>query len=328
VPNHAYALTVDGGSYNGQTITGIGLTKAAHIYYRAQTIYQGPASSFADHADALKQSCLDLTGVNLNHLKTGAPSGELINATDCAQLDKVALAVELRTPPAKCNFQPLLAKAPPAQCDVGAPTTIASDSFDGGKRVGIKWLVTNLGTGDFGSRNWGVVNNLPGARAGYAILAGDPDLGTCGVGGDATSLQRLESPEITIPVGTAVARMSFDHYVATENGFDGGNLKISVNGGAWQLVNKADFVYNGYNTTLVTAAGGNTNPLAGQAAFSGTDDGAVTGSWGRSIVNLTPYAAAGNKVKLRFELGADGCGGIKGWYVDDVSVYRCSAPAP
>ena len=30
VPNHAYALTVDGGTYNGQTINGIGLTKAAH----------------------------------------------------------------------------------------------------------------------------------------------------------------------------------------------------------------------------------------------------------------------------------------------------------
>ena len=25
VPNHAYALTVDGGTYNGRTITGIGL---------------------------------------------------------------------------------------------------------------------------------------------------------------------------------------------------------------------------------------------------------------------------------------------------------------
>ena len=29
VPNHAYALLVDGGTYNGQTVTGIGLDKAA-----------------------------------------------------------------------------------------------------------------------------------------------------------------------------------------------------------------------------------------------------------------------------------------------------------
>ncbi len=56
VPNHAYALIVDGGTYNGQTITGIGLTKAAHIYFRAESVYQNPASDFADHADAIEQS--------------------------------------------------------------------------------------------------------------------------------------------------------------------------------------------------------------------------------------------------------------------------------
>ena len=37
IPNHAYALLVDGGTYNGQTITGIGFTKAAHIFWRAQS---------------------------------------------------------------------------------------------------------------------------------------------------------------------------------------------------------------------------------------------------------------------------------------------------
>ena len=35
IPNHAFALLVDGGTYNGQTIQAIGLTKAAHIYFRA-----------------------------------------------------------------------------------------------------------------------------------------------------------------------------------------------------------------------------------------------------------------------------------------------------
>ena len=39
VPNHAFALMVDGGSYNGRTVTGIGLTKAAKIQYRALTTY-------------------------------------------------------------------------------------------------------------------------------------------------------------------------------------------------------------------------------------------------------------------------------------------------
>jgi Zn-dependent metalloprotease len=32
VPNHAFALAVDGGSYNGRTVAGVGITKAAHIW--------------------------------------------------------------------------------------------------------------------------------------------------------------------------------------------------------------------------------------------------------------------------------------------------------
>ena len=324
VPNHAYALLVDGGNYNGQDITPIGLTKAAHIYYRAQSVYQGPASDFAAHADAIEQSCRDLTGANLANLATGAPSGEVIGNTDCAQVAKAALAVELRTPPTQCNFQTLLAKSPPNFCPAGNPTSIASDGFDGGKRAGLRWLVSNQGvTASFTPRNWGVVTNLPSGRAGYAIYAADIGA-SCGAASQA-GLQRLESPEITIPATATTLRMTFDHWVSTEPGFDGGNLKISVNAGAWQLVKASDFIYNPYNATLNTAAQGNDNPLAGQPAFSGADAGSFGGSWGRSIVNLAPYATPGQKIKLRFELGNDSCVGALGWYLDDVMVYQCTA---
>ncbi|MEO6278474.1 M4 family metallopeptidase [Roseateles sp.] len=325
VANHGYALLVDGGSYNGQNISAIGLTKAAHLYFRAQSVYQSPASNFADHADALEQSCRDLTGQPLADLKTGAIWGDLITASDCAQVAKMALAVELRTPPSQCNFQPLLAKSPPALCPTGAAAAVLTDGFDGGKRGGVKWLVTHVGaTGDFTARDWGVVTNLPGKRAGYAIYAADTNAGTCQPGGDQTGLQRLESPEIMMPADATAPRLTFDHWVSTEASVDGGNVKISVNGGGWQLVKAADFIYNAYNTTLATAAVGNTNPLAGEPAFTGGDGGSVTGSWGRSIVNLSPYARPGDKVKLRFELGNDGCGGAVGWYLDDVMVYRCT----
>jgi bacillolysin len=324
VPNHAYALLVDGGSYNGQTIAAIGLTKAAHMYYRAQSVYQGPASGFADHADALQQSCTDLTGINLANLKTGAPSGEVMNATDCAQVTKVALAVEMRTPPTQCNFQPMLAKSPPPLCSTGSVVSIASDNFDGGKRGSLRWLLSNVGTApEFTTRNWGVVNNMPGGRTGYGIFATDFAGGTCNPGGDQSGVLRLDSPEITIPTSAATLRMTFDHWMSSESGFDGGNLKISVNGGAWQVVKATDFVYNPYNSTLASAASGNTNPMAGEPAFTGADGGSVLGSWGRSIVNLAPYAVANDKVKLRFEMGNDGCGGAFGWYLDDVMVYRC-----
>lgn len=327
VPNHAYALLVDGGTYNGQTIDAIGLTKAAHIYWRAQSVYQGPASDFVAHADAVEQSCRDLTGATLADLKTGQPSGAVITTADCGQVAKAMLAVEMRTPPAQCNFTALLAKAPPALCPSGTQSVIASDGFDGGKKAGIKWTVAHTGPANYEARDWAVMTNLPG-RAGYAMFASNRDIGTCAAGGDATNLQRLESAAITIPAGTTTLRMAFDHWVATEAGYDGGNLKISVNGGAWQTVSAANFVYNAYNATLITAAGGNSNPLAGQGAFSGTDAGSNAGSWGRSIINLAPYATSGDTVKLRFELGSDCGSGVVGWYVDDVQVYRCTAPAP
>lgn len=325
VPNHGYALLVDGGNYNGQNIFSIGLTKAAHIYYRAQSVYQGPASGFADHADALAQSCADLTGQNLNDLKTGAPSGEVINAQDCAQVAKMAQAVELRTAPAQCNFVPLLAKSPPALCPTGTVAPLMSDSFDGGKAGGVRWQVSYQGSNpEFTPRNWGVVTKLPNGRSGYALFAPNPNNGTCSAGGNEAGLVRIESPEITITADAAAPKLTFDHWVATESTWDGGNLKISVNGGAWQLIAASDFVYNAYNTTLKTVAQGNDNPLAGQAAFSGTDGGSVSGSWGRSIVNLSRFAKPNDKVKLRFELANDGCGGNIGWYVDDVKVYRCT----
>jgi hypothetical protein len=92
------------------------------------------------------------------------------------------------------------------------------------------------------------------------------------------------------------------------------------------LVSGANFTYNAYNTTM-EAAPGNTSPLAGQEGFTGTDGGANAGSWGRSLVNLGPYAAAGDSVRLRFDIGNDGCTGVVGWYVDDVRAYSCVANA-
>ena len=103
--------------------------------------------------------------MNLASLKTGLPSGELINAGDGAQVAKTALAVEFRTPPTQCNFAPMLANSPPALCEAGTATSIFSDSFERGKRGGVKWLLTHTGsTADYTARNWGVVTGLPSNR--------------------------------------------------------------------------------------------------------------------------------------------------------------------
>ena len=70
------------GTYNGQTMTGIGLTKASAIYYRAESVYQTPTTHFAAHDMAVQTSCSDLIGMPLNNLSTtsatGTPSAEVI----------------------------------------------------------------------------------------------------------------------------------------------------------------------------------------------------------------------------------------------------------
>lgn len=325
IPNHAYALLVDGGTFNGHTVNAIGLTKAAAIYWRAQTVYQGPASNFTDHADAIEQSCSDLIGAALNDLTTGGVSSDVIAAADCQAVTEAVAAVELRTPPTFCNFQPMLAKNPPDRCAPGeTQSNLLFADFENGAAG---WGASHLGvTADFTPRDWSVVNNLP-RRAGSAFFAEDFTGGTCAPGGDESGVQYLDSPAVTVPSGVSNPLLTFDHWVATELGWDGGNVRISVNGGPWTLVAPADITYNNYNFLMATGAQGNTSPLAGEPGWTGADGGAVDGSWGRTHVRLAPYAAPGSTVRLRFSLGNDGCGGTFGWYVDDVTLYACTPSA-
>ena len=326
VPNHGYALLVDGGTYNGESITGIGLNKAAQIYFRAQSVYQNPVSDFADHADALEQSCSDLVGTTVPDLQTGASSGQAISSSDCSQLAKVITAVELRTPPVQCNFQPMLEPGKGAMCGPGEkPSSFFSSNFDVGDRAMDRWAMarTAVAPAQFVPRDWTLVSSLPDRRPGRAFFAPDPNIGTCGPSDDQSGVLHLYSPVITIAKSADKPKLSFDHWVATELGWDGANIKLSVNGGPWQVVDYSHFERNSYNYLLVAASSGNSNPLAGQQAFTGTDAGSLSGSWGQSIIDLSPYVAPGSKVQVRFDMGTDACGGAVGWYLDDVNVYTC-----
>jgi Zn-dependent metalloprotease len=332
VPNHGYALLVDGGTYNGHTVAAIGLVKAAHLYWRAQSVYQTPSSDFVDHADALQASCQDLMGDPLEGLSTtGTPagsSGQAITAADCAAVGEMIEAVELRVDPtAQCNFQPLLQQNPPALCtNTKNPPTFYHENFEDGLGG---WTLTNQGVfSGWPGLDWTHATTLPAGRNGSAAFAPDPIIGSCdGGAGDVSGVMRLESPPITLPNTQTLNPflLTFEHYVATEAGWDGGNLSISINGGAYQLVPSSAYKFNPYNTTLQTVAAGNTNPLAGQPAFSGTDGGQVTGSWGQSQINLTMLGVQrGDTIRLRYDFGMDGCNGLDGWYVDDVKVRACN----
>ena len=168
-----------------------------------------------------------------------------------------------------------------------------------------------------------MVSNLPDSRAGSGLFVEDNRAyGDCMEDNEAGVLF-AQSPPIIIPAGATEPRVAFDHWVATEVGWDGGNIKISVNGGPWMIISSSAFLFNPYPGTLNSPNVGNDNPMADEEAFTGTDGGSVGGSWGQSQINLTSFASPGDTIRLRFEMGLDGCNGALGWYVDDVDVYQC-----
>ncbi len=327
VPNHAYALIVDGGTYNGQTVTGIGLTKAAAIYFRAETVYQTPTTNFAQHEQAIRASCNDLVGAPLKNISTssatGTPSSEVITIGNCAEVGKAMVAVEMSRPPAQCGFAPLLAPGAPGACS--GSQTLFTEDWENGNLNG--WTLTSMGEfPGWPNFNWVIDSSLPQGRPGRAAYAVDPAGGSCGdPNGDYSGHFSMDSPTIVAPADAAAVHVRFDHFVQTESDVDGGNLAISVNGGAYQIIPQDRYEFNAPNSVLRAAppADQNTNPKAGERAWSGSDIGSGMGSFGTSVVNLSSFVQPGQSFKLRWDFGLDGCGGSDGWYVDNIRVYNC-----
>ena len=313
VPNRAFALLVDGGTANGVAVTAIGLTRAAHIYWRAMSVYQLPLSDFRDHVEALDASCNDLVGAPLPDLLTGGASGVVIAPQHCAEIGNAMLATEMATWPSQCEFETILDPDPPMRPE---PIEVLVESFDSDPGT---WTVTNVGVySEYQARDWTWTQNLPEGGDGGAFFAvSDPNLGNCRPGSnDQSGVMYLDSPAVELPVAARPV-LVFDHYVATEASFDGGNLRVSVNGGPFELVPAEAFLFNPYNGELSSSTS-NHNPMAGESAFHGTNATTYRGSWGQSQVDLGAFARGGDTIVVRFAFGTDGCHGMDGWYVDNV----------
>jgi len=308
VPNHAYALLVDGGTFNGVTISSIGFTKAAHIFWRAQSEYLTQSSNFLDFADALEASCNDLIGINLEGLSTtssaAGPSGQILNATDLQEVTDAINAVELRANVAAV-CPPLLASLKRPLCEASTNNPLFFEDWESG--IGawtLEQLPVNAGT--WTSRDWVLDTTLPDGRTGTGIFGPDPIIGNCQTDLE-NGIIRLQSPIITIPdITEGTFEMAFNHYIVTEGSWDGGNIKYKIDTGAWTLLPVSAFTFSPYNSTLNEVVDGNDNPMAAEAAFTGADGGTGEGTWGTSIIDLSSIGVTANsKLELRWEMGTE-----------------------
>ncbi len=334
VPNHAFALLVDGtsslpgGQFNNVAVQGIGFTRALHIYFRAMNVYQTSTTNFAQHEQALQASCRDLVGVPLNNFSTSLPVGtlstETITESTCQQVENATRAVEMSAQPVQCNFQKLLDPNTPAECS--GSNSIFTETWETGMG---NWTVNNQGVNaEWPGTNWALRSDLPqnrdgSAHTGTAAFAinpkqGEPNGGTCAAGGDVSGHFWMDSPDITIPAGASDLKLAFEHFVQTELEWDGGNVKISVNGGPFNVVPLDQYIFNKPNFTAPDG-----NPLAGEPIWNGSNQGEFSGSWGTTVINLSNLTNPGDHVRIRFDFGQDACNGSLGWFVDTMRLYNC-----
>lgn len=83
VNNRAAAFLVDGGTFNGQTVSALGINKTAFIYYEAQINRLTQTSNYFALYNALINSCNALVGI----------AG--VTAVDCVQVSSALQAVEM-----------------------------------------------------------------------------------------------------------------------------------------------------------------------------------------------------------------------------------------
>ena len=239
INNKTAYLLADGGSFNGQTITALGLTKAAKIYYEVQTHLLTSGSDYGDLYDLLYQGCNNLVGT----------AG--ITAGDCQQVRNATTAVEM-------NLQPVSGFNPEAPiCSIGqSPVHTFFDNLESGPANFVMSAQT-------GTVRWRFDSPYgPFARSGVHFLYADDYPAA------------VADSSVSTASGIVVPANAFLHF-AHAFGFqtpdrDGGVLEYSTNGGSTWTDAGSLFDANGYTGVIATGFG---NPLAGRAAFVSASHG-------------------------------------------------------
>ncbi len=232
IQNHAYALMVDGGTFNAVTVTGIGLTKAGKVAYRVLSQYLLSGSGFHDAYDSWGEACLDLAGY------------DGITAADCAQVQNALDAVEMDGAWPCAVVQASV----PDPCQEGQePVDTFYDDFESG---GGNWSVATFQ----GANPWILTTGF--ATSGTTLLY-SPDVAST------TDSRAFMTSAVTVPTA---AYLHFNHAFEFETSggsyWDGGVIQYSTNGAVWN--DAAALITDGasYNGTLEAG-----NPLGAVSAY-------------------------------------------------------------
>ncbi len=289
INNHAAALMVDGGLFNGVTISGIGIPKAAQIYYEVETHLLTSGADYYDLYNDLYQGCLNLVGTHG------------ITNSDCTEVRNATLAVEM-------NGQPTGATNPDADlCPLptgGVPSNLFFDDFEGG----------NLNNWTLGGSNsssvWSIDATWTGPYAAgslHSLYADDVVLSN-------DSYTTMKNG-VAIPAGGMY--LHFDHAFGFDAGGDGGARLLYSTDGNTFIDASGLFDSGGINPGQTYNGTATAGAFSGKSAFVNDSHGYVGSRY------YIP-ATTGNKIWFRWEL-ATGAAWNQGWWIDNVRLYTCVA---
>ncbi len=211
VGGKAAFLITDGGSFNGQTVTGLGEEKTLQITYDVAADMLTSASDYQDYGNDLRQSCSDLVGEHE------------ITAADCEQVEKTVLATEMETPPAEA------APATAGLCaQGGSPVPAFFDDIENPASGNWKVEPSEKESVFFFSQETAAELEFDAtyAKSGSGNIWGFD-------AGEVSDSAIAMTKSVTVP---GDGRMRFDHAHGFETGegndYDGGVIEYSTDGGA------------------------------------------------------------------------------------------------
>ncbi len=191
----------------------------------------------------------------------------------------------------------------------GATYTINFDLVPGANEIYFDFEADNGNFTGTSSWEWGAPTSGPGsAYQGVNVWATN-------LSGDYSINDHSELTSPVLDLGAFANPMLrfaqwYDMEESTTAGraWDGGNLKISTDGGAtFQIVTPV----GGYPDSVYAST--TSNALAGQWVYSGT-----SGGWVEAEFDLGAYS--GDQVILKFDFGSDGSVTKPGWYIDSLYI--------